>query len=259
MLLDRNLVPHYSAPARRSALFEQLASAFYRGQRRYCPVCKSRLRCFKPYGHNPRPDAKCPVCAAVERHRFCWQFFELRTDLFDGKPKRMLHIAPEPAFEKRLRQLPYLDYLTADSQDRYADVAMDITRIDYPDDSFDVIHCSHVLEHIQEDLLAMRELSRVLAPTGWATILVPVIAEQTFDDPRATSAEERARLFGQWDHVRAYGRDFRDRLGAQGFAVEVVAAEDLLQDAGERERVQFKDEQLFYCRKRAAAPTRPGA
>jgi SAM-dependent methyltransferase len=189
------------------------------------------------------------VCVSVERHRFTWAFFERRTDLFDGAPKRMLHIAPEPAFEKRLRALDYIDYTTADQQDDHADVAMDITQIGYPDNAFDVIHCSHVLEHVQEDQQAMRELARVLKPSGWATVLVPVMADVTWHDPAVTAPEDRARLFGQWDHVRAYGKDFASRLGAEGFDVKTVAATDVLEGSSEAELVQFKDEQLFFCRK----------
>lgn len=161
----------------------------------------------------------------------------------------MLHVAPEPGFEKRLRKVPYLEYTTSDPQDVRADLRMDITNISLPDGSFDVIHCSHVLEHIQEDEQAMRELARVLSPHGWATILVPIIADRTFDDPTVTDPNERARLFGQWDHVRAYGPDFSDRLRAQGFHVELVGAADVLESAAEAARVQFKDEQLFFCKK----------
>ena len=243
-------VPHYRAPARKSSLLETLTAAAHRGSRRYCTVCKSHLRSFRPYGHVKRLDAKCPVCDSVERHRFTWSFFERCTDLFDGLPKRMLHIGPEPAFEKRLRALDNLDYTTADFQDRQADVLMDITRIQYPDDSFDVIHCSHVLEHVSDDRRAMRELSRVLRPTGWATILVPVIAERTWEDPNITAPEERAKYFGQWDHVRAYGPDFIERLAAEGFEVRRMTAGDVLESADERERVQFKNEELFFCKKR---------
>jgi SAM-dependent methyltransferase len=230
-------------------LKERFKALFWSGDRRFCTVCKNSVRSFRPYGHVKRTDAKCPVCGALERHRFTWAFFKHRTDLFSGAPKRVLHIGPEPAFESRLRALPYLDYVTADQQDVSADVAMDITAIQFAENEFDVIHCSHVLEHVQEDLKAMRELSRVLRPGGWATILVPVIAEQTFDDPSVTCPKQRAKLFGQWDHVRAYGKDFADRLTSQGFHVDTVLAKDLFSSEVERERAQFKDEQLFFCRK----------
>lgn len=239
----------YRSPKRSSLAAEHIRALFWRGNRRFCTVCKNHVRRFTSYGHTKRPDAKCPVCGAVERHRFTWAFFEQRTDLFSGAPKRMLHIGPEPAFESRLRSRPYLDYLTADHQDIRADCLMDITAIQFSDNEFDVILCSHVLEHVQDDLKAMRELSRVLRPSGWATILVPMLAEQTFDDPSVTDPETRAKLFGQWDHVRAYGKDFTDRLASQGLQADVIFAHDLLAGESERERKQFKSEQLFYCRK----------
>ncbi len=245
-------MPRYKAPSRRSSLAEWLLRTVYRGNRRKCTVCKSRLWRFKSYGHVKRPDAQCPVCGAVERHRFTWSFFEQRTNLFDGIAKRMLHIAPEPAFERRIRLLDYVDYVTADQQDTHANVTMDITQIQFPDNSFDVIHCSHVLEHVQEDLKAMREIARVLRPAGWATILVPIIAEKTFDDPSVTDPKERTRLFGQWDHVRAYGQDFMARLESQGLRVRRVSAADLVAELGEAaEVVQFKAEELFLCTKAA--------
>lgn len=239
----------YKSPKRSSLTAERIKALFWRGSRRFCTVCKNQVRSFRPYGHVKRYDAKCPVCGALERHRLTWTFFEQCTDLFSDAPKRMLHIGPEPTFERRLRSRPYLDYLTADHQDVSADCSMDITAIQFADNEFDVIHCSHVLEHVQDDLKAMRELSRVLRPSGWATILVPVIAEQTFDDPSVTDPETRAKLFGQWDHVRAYGKDFVDRLASQGLKASVILASDLLSSESERERAQFKSEQLFYCRK----------
>lgn len=241
-------MPAYRAPARKHRIARAAAKVLHRGGRRYCPVCHSHVRAFKPYGHVKRPDAQCPVCGCVERHRFTWRFFQKQTNLFDGRPKRMLHIAPEPAFEELLRGLDYLDYVTVDLQDEHADHCMDVTRMDFEDGCFDVVHCSHVLEHLHDDRKAMREIVRVLAPGGWASILVPMIADHTFEDPSVTDPAERARLFGQWDHVRAYGPDFPDRLREEGFRVAEVSAASLLDDPAEEERVRFKDEQLFFCR-----------
>ncbi len=126
---------------------------------------------------------------------------------------------------------------------------MDITDVQYPDDTFDVIYCSHVLEHVPEDRKAMRELRRVLAPAGWAVLQVPITAEETFEDPSVTDPEERERLFGQCDHVRRYGPDYALRLKEAGFevrtytAAEVVGAENL-----ERMGIK-KDERVHYCTK----------
>lgn len=110
-------------------------------------------------------------------------------------------------------------------------VRMDITDIQYPDDSFDVIYCSHVLEHVQEDVKAMRELRRVLKPDGWAVLLVPITAETTYEDPAVVDPRERLEKFGQEDHVRRYGWDYIDRLRSAGFNVEMFRVSDLASDA----------------------------
>jgi SAM-dependent methyltransferase len=105
---------------------------------------------------------------------------------------------------------------------------MDITRMPLPDSSFDIILCSHVLEHVEDDRRAMAEMYRVLRPGGSAIIQVPLQGDTTLEDPSATTADERKRLFGQHDHVRIYGLDITKRLEDAGFGVETEAATDLL-------------------------------
>ncbi len=218
------------------------------GLRRYCPFCERRLRTFLPGGVVSRPEARCPLCGSLERHRLIWYFFRHKTGLFDGRPRRLLHVAPEPAFIPKLKAIPGLDYLSADLDSPYAMVRMDLTDIRYPEGHFDVIHCSHVLEHVADDRKAMRELCRVLAGGGWATIQVPVTARQTVEDPSIQDPAERERRFGQADHVRAYGPDVLDRLRDAGFSVMVCSAADIV---GERNLARFgvAGEQIFYCRK----------
>ena len=145
--------------------------------------------------------------------------------------------------------MPYLDYLTADSEPGRGMVVMDLTGIKYPDNSFDVIYCSHVLEHIQDDRKAMSELHRVLRPGGWALLQVPIILEKTFEDPSVQTPEERKRVFGQSDHVRAYGKDYRDRLEQAGFVVTIDSFAGRITE----ERALFlgldTTEDIFCCRK----------
>jgi hypothetical protein len=132
--------------------------AWYRGTARWCPVCQQSARRFLRFGPVvAREDARCPHCGALERHRLVWLYLVNRTELFDGKPKRMLHVAPEQCFERRLRARLGAGYLTADLLDPHTMERMDITDIQYPDESFDVIYCSHVLEHVPDDRRAMRE------------------------------------------------------------------------------------------------------
>ena len=201
---------------------------WHRGSRRECPVCRSLLRGFSAYGRPPRRDARCPVCGAAERHRFMWHYIERKTDLFSGRRgRRVLHVAPEPCLEARLRERLGTDYVTADLFNP-AMLRMDITAIDQPDGSFDVIFCSHVLEHVSDDKKAMREFARVLSPGGWAILLVPIIADRSHEDPTVTDPRERERLYGRSNHVRAYGPDYADRLRECGFAVAVTTPAELV-------------------------------
>ncbi len=222
----------------------------YRGSGRECPMCGRSSSRFARYGFVPREDALCVHCGALERHRLMWLFVTRRTNLFDGTPKKILHVAPEECMEGKLRRQFGDGYLTADLMDPKAMVRMDVTDIRYPDGSFDVIFCNHVLEHVQEDIQAMREFRRTLRDGGWAIVLVPITADRTFDDPSVTDPAERLRLFGQEDHVRAYGPDYADRLREAGFHVDVVEVRDLVDEA-DATRMGLTDAsgEIYYCRK----------
>jgi tetratricopeptide (TPR) repeat protein len=187
-----------------------------------CPCCKGHFRLFMPFGATPRPNAMCPNCGSLERHRLMQLYFERRTNLFSAR-LRVLHFAPEECFSRVLDHNPLIDYLSADLHAPGAKQKIDITDIPYADGSFDVVLCSHVLEHIPDDRRAMRELRRVLAPHGWALLQVPIDHQRavTFEDPSITDPAQRERLFGQHDHVRWYGRDYVSRLVESGFHVRV--------------------------------------
>ena len=216
---------------------------------RYCPCCQAHLRRFKPFGVVPRPEACCPVCWSLERHRLINLYMTQKTDLLDGRRKRMLHVAPEPQLSWWFQAQPHIDYLSADLFAVNAMVKMDITDIQYPDDSFDVIYCSHVLEHVPDDRKAMREFRRVLRPGGWAILQVPITADVTFEDPTVTTPAERERLFGQHDHVRRYGPDYKDRLGDAGFSVTVDEFVRDMDDASIRRLGLMRSEDVYLCRK----------
>ena len=140
----------------------------------------------------------------------------------------MLHIAPEGCFSGRLQDRLRGAYITGDLQDPSAMVRVDVTEMEFPDASFDVVYCSHVLEHVPDDRKAMREFFRVLKPGGWAVLLVPITVEKTIEDPTLEDPAQSLALFGQEDHVRRYGKDYEDRLRDAGFAVAVFAAKDIL-------------------------------
>src|SRR5204863_5015044 len=184
-------------------------------------------RKFREYGKIPRTDALCVHCNSLERHRFAWLYFGEMTNLFDGQDKRVLHVAPEACFEPRLKSRLGTNYLTADLLNPHAMVRMDITNIQYPDNHFDAVYCSHVLEHVPDDKKAIREFHRILRPDGWAILLVPITADRTIEDPSITDARERLRVFGQEDHVRRYGPDYVERLREVGFTVKVALVADL--------------------------------
>ena len=211
-------------------LRNKVRAVFYYGKGRFCPVCEKSSRRFRRYGPQRREDAQCAHCGALERHRLFWLFVKRKTNLFDGKSKIMLHIAPEECFESKLKQQLSNNYLTADLLDPRAMRKIDITDIDFPDQSFDVIYCSHVLEHVQDDRKAMREFYRILKCDGWAILLVPITAERTFEDPSITDPEERLKVFGQNDHVRRYGTDYVNRLTEAGFSVRIIQVKDVVQD-----------------------------
>ena len=217
----------------------------------YCPVCQHKFRRFVTGGVIPRPHAACPVCRCLERDRLAWLYLENKTDLYDGRPKRLLHIAPEPRFAAKFRQVKSLDYLSADLSSPLAMVHFDITSIPYPDESFDVIYCSHVLEHVSNDRQAMAEFQRVLRAGGWAMVMVPIEGNVTHEDPTISTPAARLRAFGQEDHVRIYGADIVDRLRRAGFDVR---ADAYGMDLDDRQRLAMgfdASEQIFFCRKLA--------
>lgn len=228
-----------------------LGRLLYSGHERACPVCGFHARKFLPFGAPPRLDAKCPGCGSLERHRLFWAYVEKVSGLMINPPCRALHIAPEPILEQRLRPLIGKGYITADLMEARVDVKMDITDIQFPEQHFDFIYCSHVLEHVPDDRKAMREFRRVLAAGGVAVLLVPIIAEQTVEDPSIQDPQERLRLFGQEDHVRKYGPDYLTRLQSAGFDVDVLSASDFLDpDQIKMMGITPAAGDLYICRRR---------
>ena len=175
-------------------------------------------------------------------------FFQRESNLLDPPSKKMLHVAPGPSFALMFKKSKYIDYLSADLYDPNVMVKMDITDIQYPENYFDVIFCSHVLEHVMDDKKALREFLRVLKPTGWAVLQVPIMAKKTIEDPTVTDPEERLKIFGQSDHVRRYGNDYKDRLIESGFNVRVIKATDIA-SPDEIEKMRLGSE-IYYCTKK---------
>jgi SAM-dependent methyltransferase len=226
----------------------------YGGKLRLCPICDRTSRRFAPHGRPSRPEARCVWCSSLERHRLVWLYLQKEGHLFDGRSRAVLHVAPEPCLEPRLRARLGRGYITADLHDRHTDVRMDIMDIAYPDGTFDFVYCSHVLEHVADDRRAMREFRRVLKKDGRALLLVPIVGgAHTFEDSRITDPKERERVYGQHDHVRSYGADYVDRLKDAGLAVDVVTAKDLasVEDVA-RMNLGMAAGELYVCRNRTA-------
>ncbi len=219
----------------------------FSGKTHYCPVCKSFIRGFLDFGCIQK--AWCPVCVSMSWHRLSWLFLQQKTNLFNESPKKMLHIAPETGLAPRFKDIANLDYLAADLQSQHCLIKMDITDIQYPDLSFDVIYCSHVLEHIPDDRKAIRELERVLKPNGWALLMVPITVGRTIEDPLETNPAERERRFGRHDHVRCYGLDFGKSLEEEGFKVDVVFTTQLASRDDIHRMGLHEHGAVFFCRK----------
>jgi len=227
---------------------------FYRGDQRLCPCCMTHLSSFVPMttASGTLPEVICPRCDSHPRHRHLWLYFlNARRELFEKK-LRLLHLAPEFSFMRQFRRMQGLDYVTADLASPLADFQSDVCCLPFPDDSFDVILCSHVLEHVPDDRKAMSELCRVLKPGGWAVMQVPISNEltTTFEDARISTAEERERHFGQHDHVRLYGGDdFYVRLAQAGFSVNVVNFIERLDEETIKRYALDRQEIIYLCGK----------
>ena len=198
--------------------------AFYlKGNKYTDPIDNKSFRKFLPYGYEvQRQNVLSPSTLSLERHRLLWLYLTNETNFFTSK-KKVLHMAPEQCFLSRFKKLNH-EYITADIDSPIADVKADIVNLPFTDNSFDVVLCNHVLEHIQDDIKAMKELFRVMKKGGMGVFQVPqdLNRDITFEDNSITDPKERAKIFGQYDHVRVYGRDYFDKLRSVGFKVEEV-------------------------------------
>jgi hypothetical protein len=226
---------------------QNIRRSIFTGKFYYCPICETHLRTFlrlyRPY------HAWCPVCRSLQRHRLAWIFLNSEHIQIDQNELRMLHFAPEPGIATRLEAIPSLEYISADLYDKKASIKMDVCDIRFPDESFDLIYCSHVLEHVPDDSLAMREFHRVLKIHGKIILQVPIAGEETFEDLSVANPLEREKLFGQIDHVRIYGKDIIQRLTNAGFCVKEFVTEDLVPSEDIERMGLISGEIIFLCEK----------
>lgn len=231
----------------------KVVALFYKGNKVSCTICSHHFRKFLPYGRIvTRENALCPNCLSLERHRLMWYFLQKETNFFTA-PLKVLHVAPEHCFINRFKQLDNIDYTTADIESPLADVKMDLHAIPFDANTFDVVFCNHVMEHVQNDIQCMKEIHRILRPGGWAIIQSPIEydRETTYENASITRPSEREKHFGQSDHVRVYGRDYKARLTLAGFKVNESA---IIKQFSQEEayRLGLMEEELIYqCLKKA--------
>lgn len=208
---------------RLSYIARPILALLLKGNKFTDPIDGKSFRVFLPYGYgNQRNNVLSPSTLSLERHRLLWLYLQNETDFFTAEAKKkVLHFAPEQAFYKRFRNQKNIDYTTTDLLSPLADVKADICNLPFQDNAFDIILCNHVLEHIPDDTKAMQELYRVLRPGGMAILQIPqdLSRATTFSDDTIVDQKERSRIFGQYDHVRIYGRDYFNKLRSVGFQV----------------------------------------
>ena len=235
-----------------SGLGLKVLGIWYSGNDVQCPVCSKSFKKFLPYGRiNARENALCPNCMSLERHRLMWLYLREKTPFF-GTRLQVLHIAPEACFIKRFERIHGDGYITADIESPLAKIKMDIHSIPFEDNTFDAVLCNHVLEHVADDIKAMREIHRVLKPGGFSVLQVPFfnpVPAITFEDNTITDKREREKIFGQDDHVRKYGKDYPQRIAQSGL---VPQEETFVNDIEESVRKRYglvKGEIIYIGRK----------
>jgi SAM-dependent methyltransferase/glycosyltransferase involved in cell wall biosynthesis len=235
-------------PGRMTQVREQLAQ---KATGYYCPICGTHSAAFRSGGvASKRPNAKCPSCGALERHRLFWLYFvnDLYPKLPADRMKQLLHVAPEAYVARPLHEADDINYLSGDLFMPNVMVKLDLTQMEFPDKRFDVIICSHILEHIPDDVKAMREMFRTTRPGGYVIVMVPLYGGVTYEDWSITTPEDRLRHFGQDDHVRKYGRDIEDRLRSAGFS---VTARTYRSEVGPQiaQCLALKEQVIFECQR----------
>ena len=209
-----------------SYIVRPIIALYLKGNTYTDPIDGKSFRKFLPYGYgNQRKNALSPSTLSLERHRLMWLFLKDETNFFNSTKKlKVLHIAPEQCFLDLFKKQKNLEYITSDLESPIADVKADICDLPFKENEFDVVFCNHVLEHIPDDTKAMQELYRVMKKGGFGVFQIPqdLSRDVTFEDNSITDKDERAKIFGQYDHVRVYGKDYFNKLRSEGFKVDEV-------------------------------------
>ncbi len=233
------------------------------GTRYQCPFCGYQSKDLETVGHNlpvlkekhviggGRRAAGCYKCHSRDRERLLYAFLIVDLKLPSNKNISILHIAPEPKLSQVLLQQSFREYICGDlftkGYEYPAHVKnMNVLDLPFEDNHFDLFLCNHVLEHIPEDIKAMKEIFRVLKPGGHALLQVPISknSPETVEDFTIEDPKKREELFGQFDHCRIYGQDYVTRLESVGFKVKRINISEKYKKFGLN-----PDEDIFYCEK----------
>lgn len=237
---------------------KHMYSLLYYGRNVHCPYCNKNFRHFLPAGVILRPNSQCPSCGSDERYRLLYLYLKNKTT-FLSKHLRVLDIGPSYCFSKLCRSLSNIQYVSIDLFPKIAMIKMDLKNLAFRKNFFDCMICFHVLEHVKDDLSAMREMFRVLRPGGWALVQVPIDVNRakTFENFNVPEKNYET-IYGQSDHVRIYGLDFKHRLESVGFCVRIDSYIDELNDEtinkyGLKHRYKIKlyetCDDIYYCSK----------
>lgn len=224
--------------------------------KRICPICKSEIRLYLPAGEKNRPNCQCPVCRSLERHRTLCLYLDRNPQLLSGEGNKikLLHFGPEAAFIDKFIKEDNIDYYPVDINPHFPNIreVVDITDIPYADNTFDLIICNHVMEHIPDEQRALKEMLRVLKCGKTAIINVPVFSnlDITLEKEEYNTPELRNQYYGQVDHVRKYGNDYMQRVSNSGFHVEKILPNRLYSP---EELICFgiyENEEVYLCTKK---------
>jgi len=227
-----------------------IRSFFFKGNDYYCPVCQKKSGLFITSKDGLRENAVCPSCGSFERQRFFMLVFN-KFSFINPDKYTMLDIAPTFCLQKVFKGNSNIEYVSFDISSPLAEIKGDITKMIFENNSFDIIICSHVLEHIENDLTALSEINRVLKSNGKAFFQIPLDKKMksTFEDKTITNPEQRKEIYGQSDHVRIYGLDFPERLEKTGWTYEIINCSDTFDESLIRKYCLLEDEQIFVCTK----------
>ena len=230
---------------------------------RYCSCCGMRFRSFfawdyQNYPHifdpsrynHTRQDVICPNCKSFPRHRILALWGEKHMDLL--RSAKILYFAPDNS-ELIWMKRNGVSCITADLYRQNTDLKLDIQATGLPDESFDVIFCNHVLEHVDDFRMALKEMFRILRPGGSFICSFPMDPSIEFfdEDLSLQTDKERISRFGQSDHKRVFGMNADKFLTEAGFTVETIRGEDypesILPVVGP---ANYDMNRLFHCIKK---------